>query len=336
MRARKNGLAFAKASVLLVSVLLLGALGYAARAASPSSSSSSSSYSASPLSSSLWVWYDVLGKGLGGKGEHSIWTDPTKFDEIINFLSSSKGLVRNVLIQAQGHLGDEQSIALATDFVSRCHYEANTSVSFTFGWSKSYVEATGYWSVSDATAEALNFTDNVVKFSQDLRKNMPDVPEVGLHFDVEPNPADDQQYQQLADLLVAIDQRVTTAKLVSGVSVEWSSTSSFLFASKMVNCGVVGSNTNGTTRSVGGGGGGGRAKTSLMQCLAKTSDVNLLMGQFSRENRTHDTNATHDHTACTRRLLLRSSPYARGNRLPELRGKFQQTGWPLCPVEGRG
>lgn len=98
-----NGVALRQACVLLLLLLVLGSFpnGFATREAS-------SSMSSSPLSSSLWIWYDVLGKGLGGIGEHSIWTDPTKFDEVIEFLSSSyvSGKVQNVLIQAQGHLGD--------------------------------------------------------------------------------------------------------------------------------------------------------------------------------------------------------------------------------------
>ena len=97
------GVALEQACVLLLLLLLLGAFpnGFASREASSPLSSSS-------LSSSLWVWYDVLGKGLGGIGERSIWSDPTKFDEVVEFLSSSyvSGKVQNVLIQAQGHLGD--------------------------------------------------------------------------------------------------------------------------------------------------------------------------------------------------------------------------------------
>ena len=196
----------------------------------------------------MWVWYEQLSP------EISLFTRPTIASALLNFtggsgLGASLG-VSTLYVQAQGHLASTAGRASVADVVRRAATQTPPlTVVLCFGWSKAYKDATGWASVAEAAPAALNFSLAAASLAKELTAAGNPAP-VGVHLDVEPDPSDEAQYQQLADLLGSIRAKlpaVTEATEAGSVSpfeftstsswpFEFTSTSSWAFAGKQVSC----------------------------------------------------------------------------------------------------
>jgi hypothetical protein len=183
----------------------------------------------------MWVWYEQLSP------EISLFTRPTIASSLLNFtggsgLGASLG-VSALYVQAQGHLASTAGRASVADVVRRAATQTPPlTVVLCFGWSKAYKDATGWASVAEAAPAALNFSLAAASLAKELTAAGNPAP-VGVHLDVEPDPSDEAQYQQLADLLGSIRAKLPAVTDADSVSpFEFTSTSSWAFAGKQVSC----------------------------------------------------------------------------------------------------
>lgn len=183
----------------------------------------------------MWVWYEQLSP------EISLFTRPTIASALLNFtggsgLGASLG-VSTLYVQAQGHLASTAGRASVADVVRRAATQTPPlTVVLCFGWSKAYKDATGWASVAEAAPAALNFSLAAASLAKELTAAGNPAP-VGAHLDVEPDPSDEVQYQQLADLLGSIRAKLPAVTEAGSVSpFDFTSTSSWAFAGKQVSC----------------------------------------------------------------------------------------------------
>ena len=186
----------------------------------------------------MWVWYDSL-----PPSEQSVFTNASALDELLAFVSATSTAERSITtlyVQAQGHLASAAGrLELAALLKRVSEADASLRISFAFGWSKHYPDA----SVAATTHAAVAFAAG----AELLLPLVSSYPPFGVIFDVEPDPAHVEQYQQLADMLTQVE--AATAHFRNRVA--FASTSSWAFATQNVSCAE-------------------RGWTTMMECVAST------------------------------------------------------------------
>jgi hypothetical protein len=204
---------------------------------------------AGPANTGLWVWYDAL-----PPQEKSIFTDPTALTELLSFTRSAstpEQRIGTLFLQAQGHMTSADGRAAIVDIMERIHtFDSTIRIGFAYGWSKHYPDA----SVAATTHAAIAFA---VAAADLLPLISPSIP-FELIFDVEPDPAHVEQYQELANLLVQLD----TATAPFRNRIRLASTSSWAFKDYNVTCDPAFKSEK---------------EISLLDCVAKSTDVSHLM-----------------------------------------------------------
>ena len=193
----------------------------------------------------LWVWYDSM-----APHEQSIFTNASALDELLDFVSAASAEDRSITtiyVQAQGYMTTTAGrLTLAALLKRVSEADASLRVGFAYGWSKHYPDA----SVAATTHAAVAFAAG----AELLLPLAASYPPFSVIFDVEPDPAHVEQYQQLADLLTQVE--AATAHFRDRVA--FASTSSWAFATHNVSCAE-------------------RGWVTMMECVASNVATNHLM-----------------------------------------------------------
>merc|ERR1712166_1560886 len=210
-------------------------------------------------SAGLLVWYDSM-----YLPENTIYSNSTSAADLFQFINDKAIAplgISTLHVQTQGvagtagHLSTPSGRMLVQSLIATAAANKQ-SVSLLFGWSKNYNDPTGWSSVAAATPAALSFCKMVTQLAAELTEQL------SITLDIEPDPSDLAQYQQLADLLLAMRTQLDTADL----KLPLLSTSSFLFEDRFVSCGKLGTNV------------------SLTQCVAALADTTVLMDFRNKPN----------------------------------------------------
>merc|ERR1712166_1112316 len=210
-------------------------------------------------STGLLVWYDSM-----YFPENTIYSNSTSAADLFQFINDKAIAplgISTLHVQTQGvagtagHLSTASGRNLVQSLIATAAANKQ-AVSLLFGWTKNYNDPTGWSSVAAATPAALNFSKMVTQLAAELPEQL------SITLDIEPDPSDFAQYQQLADLLLAMRTQLDRADL----KLPLFSTSSFLFEERFVSCGELGTNV------------------SLTQCVAALADTTVLMDFRNKPN----------------------------------------------------